>query len=74
MYIALGIAAISFGALVIIIVNGLRKAPEAYEDQYGFHVVQGRARGSGILLRRKHVVGTEPSSEPSSLKSAKVNP
>jgi hypothetical protein len=36
------------------IVVGLRRAPEAYEDEHGFHVVGNRATSSGVLLRRKY--------------------
>lgn len=39
---------------VLAILNGLRKAPEAYEDELGFHVMRERPRCSGasILPRR----------------------
>lgn len=49
-----------FGALIVasasllITLNGLRKAPEAYEDELGFHIIRERPRCSGasILPRR----------------------
>jgi len=53
MSLALGVLATAFGSLVII-VNRLRNAPEAYEDEYGFHVVRKRAGSSGILRRGKY--------------------
>ena len=65
---ALGILSVTFGALVII-VNGLRSAPEAYEDGQGFHLIRKRASGSGILRKKR-----ASRSEPGSLKGARVNP
>jgi hypothetical protein len=53
MFLAIGILATTFGA-VVFIANSLRNAPEAYEDQHGFHVLGKRASGGGILLRRKY--------------------
>ena len=53
MFLAIGIFATTFGA-VVFIANSLRNAPEAYEDQHGFHVIRKRASGVGILLRRKY--------------------
>jgi hypothetical protein len=53
MFLVLGIVAGTCGSLLIVI-NGLRSAPEAYEDEGGFHVVRKRARGSGVSLRRKY--------------------
>jgi hypothetical protein len=46
----LGVASLS----VVVILNGLRRAPEAYEDQSGFHIVPERPRCSGasVLPRR----------------------
>ena len=53
MLLAIGILATTFGS-VVIIANRLRNAPEAYEDQHGFHVIRKRASAGGILLRRKY--------------------
>jgi hypothetical protein len=53
MFLAIGILATTFGA-VVVIANSLRNAPEAYEDQDGFHVIRKRVSSSGILLRRKY--------------------
>src|SRR2546428_13216885 len=64
----LGILSITVGALVII-VNGLRSAPEAYEDEQGFHLIRKRASGSGILRRKR---ASRP--EAGSLKGARVHP
>jgi hypothetical protein len=68
MLFALGSCAITFGALVII-VNGLRSAPEGYEDEHGFHVIRKRASGSAILRRKR---ASRP--ESGSLRGARVNP
>lgn len=68
MFSALGILSIILGALVII-VNGLRNAPEAYEDEHGFHLIRKRASGSGILRKKRP---SRP--EAGSLKGARVNP
>jgi hypothetical protein len=43
-------------ASLIIIINGLRKAPEGYEDENGFHIVRNRAnrpRLSALTRRPK---------------------
>jgi hypothetical protein len=53
MFLAIGLLATTFGTAVII-ANSLRNAPEAYEDQDGFHVIRKRATGAGILFRRKY--------------------
>jgi hypothetical protein len=39
---------------VAVVLNAVRKAPEGYEDETGFHIVHGRARYSGasVLPRR----------------------
>jgi hypothetical protein len=65
---ALGILSITFGALVII-VNSLRRAPEAYEDEQGFHLIRKRASGSAILRTKR-----ASHHGPGSLKGVRVNP
>jgi hypothetical protein len=47
-------ALIVASASLLVTLNGLRKAPEAYEDELGFHVIRERPRCSGasILPRR----------------------
>jgi hypothetical protein len=44
--------AVSFGSLFIII-NGLRKAPEAFEDEDGLHILPARPSGAGVLRNKK---------------------
>lgn len=46
----LTITSVSFA----VVFNAVRKAPEGYEDETGFHIINGRARYSGasILPRR----------------------
>jgi hypothetical protein len=53
MLLALGIVAGTCGSLLIVI-NGLRSAPEAYEDEQGFHVVRNRAHSGGVSRRKKY--------------------
>lgn len=65
-----GIITTSAVAAVFIVANSLRSAPEAYEDELGFHIIRKPVKGSGILLRRKPAVETEAAS----LKGARVNP
>lgn len=64
----LGILSAILGALVII-VNRLRNAPEAYEDEHGFHLIRKRASGSAILRKKRP---SRP--EAGSLRGAQVNP
>jgi hypothetical protein len=52
MYLILPLFATGAVSLAVI-VAGLRGAPEAYEDEHGFHVVRKRASGAGVLFRRK---------------------
>jgi hypothetical protein len=49
----LGLLVVASSSLVIVL-NGLRKAPEAYEDESGFHLIRKRAHYSGasVLPRR----------------------
>jgi hypothetical protein len=53
MLLAIGILATTFG-IGVFVANSLRRAPEAYEDKDGFHVIRKRASGVGILLHRKY--------------------
>lgn len=64
---ALGL--ISITAATLFVAKSLRNAPEAYEDEQGFHLFRKSVKGSGILLRRKPAVETEAAS----LKTARVN-
>ena len=49
----LGFLTVASASLAVVL-HGLRKAPEGYEDHTGFHIIAGRARYSGasILPRR----------------------
>ena len=49
----LGVLTVASVSLAVIL-NVLRKAPEGYEDESGFHIIHGRAHYSGasILSRR----------------------
>lgn len=49
----LGVLAVSSVCLAITL-NALRRAPEGYEDETGFHIIHGPARYSGasVLPRR----------------------
>jgi hypothetical protein len=48
----IALLAVSFGSLFIII-NGLRKAPEAFEDEDGLHILPARPSGAGVLRNKK---------------------
>ena len=54
MFLALGVLAATVGALATI-ARALQNAPEAYEDEHGFHVIQQRRTvpGSGVLRRKE---------------------
>ena len=54
MFFALGILAATVGALAII-ARALQNAPEAYEDEQGFHVIKRAAAPSAGILRRKEL-------------------
>jgi hypothetical protein len=49
----LGVLTVASASLTVIL-YALRKAPEGYEDQTGFHIIHGRVRYSGasVLPRR----------------------
>jgi hypothetical protein len=62
MFFALGILAATVGALAII-ARALQNAPEAYEDEHGFHVIHRATAPSAGILRRKKLTekpGLEP--------------
>ncbi len=61
------ILAVGLSSLAIV-ANSLRKAPEGYEDDHGFHIV-ARANGSAIFRRN---FGKE--SEAGSLTRVRVHP
>jgi hypothetical protein len=42
-------AAASFGVVAV----ALRRAPEAFEDEQGFHILRKRAGGSAVLARKR---------------------
>ena len=42
MIVAAGLLVVGIGSLALI-VRGLRKAPEGYEDEHGFHIVRKKA-------------------------------
>jgi hypothetical protein len=52
MFWLIGLLAVSSGSLLIII-TGLRKAPEAFEDEHGLHILRRSLRGAGILRNRR---------------------
>ena len=52
MFWLIGLMAVSSGSLLIVI-NGLRKAPEAFEDEHGLHILRRSLRGAGILRNRR---------------------
>jgi len=47
-----GLIVVSSGSLLLII-NGLRKAPEAFEDENGLHILPPRRSGAGVLRKKK---------------------
>ena len=51
MFWLIGLMAVSSGSLLIVI-NGLRKAPEAFEDEHGLHILRRSLRGAGILRNK----------------------
>gem|GEM_PF-4432804 len=61
--------AVSFGSLLIII-NGLRKAPEAFEGEHGLHILHARPSGAGVLRNKKsHTSKRRPRSQKAKLQS-----
>jgi hypothetical protein len=62
MFWMIALLAVFSGALLIII-NGLRKAPEAFEDEHGFHILRRSLRGAGILRNKKFPVSRQPYGE-----------
>jgi hypothetical protein len=57
MLIAAGIAALSGAGLLAFIARELRKAPEGFEDEQGFHVI--RSRGSELRIPSARVSRTK---------------
>jgi hypothetical protein len=47
-----GLIVVSSGSLLLII-NGLRKAPEAFEDENGLHILPARRSAAGVLQKGK---------------------
>ena len=68
MVFALSVLTIAFGGLGLIAHN-LRNAPEAYEDETGFHLIRRRAKGAGVVLHRKAAHRSA-----ATLKGARANP
>jgi len=48
----IGLLAVSSGSLFVI-ANALRKAPEAFEDEHGLHILHARPSGVGVLRNKK---------------------
>jgi hypothetical protein len=53
MILSLGILATAAAGSLFAVFNGLRHAPEGYEDEQGFHVLRKRVRGSGVSRRQR---------------------
>jgi hypothetical protein len=64
MFWLIGLAAIGSSSLILI-VRSLHKAPEAFEDEHGFHFIRRRA---GALLRSPAKVEGVPPAESWALK------
>jgi len=52
MFWLIGLLAVSSGSLFVI-TDALRKAPEAFEDEHGLHILQARPSGAGVLRNKK---------------------
>jgi hypothetical protein len=52
MFLLVGLAAAGCGSLVLI-ARTLHKAPEAFEDENGFHLIRRRPNSAAVLRRRK---------------------
>jgi len=52
MLLSIGLVAVGCGSLILIL-RSLHKAPEGFEDEDGFHVVQSRADSAAVLRRKK---------------------
>jgi hypothetical protein len=69
MLVVLGVLVTAMGSLALV-VNGLRRAPEAYEDEEGFHVMRKGVPASGI----SHHKGRREKHELGSLKEKEIHP
>ena len=47
------VAISAFAGSVLWIWSSLHKAPEAYEDEKGFHLMRRRERGSRVLAKKR---------------------
>jgi hypothetical protein len=57
MIVAAGLLVVGIGSLALI-ARGLRKAPESYEDEHGFHIVRDKAA-------RRVFLGSNDNEDPS---------
>ena len=48
MFLTAGIVICSTLGAFALVLREVRKAPEGYEDEYGFHTVQGNGRGAEL--------------------------
>jgi len=51
MFLSIGLVAVGCGSLILIL-RSLHKAPEGFEDEDGFHVVQSRADSAAVWRRK----------------------